>query len=66
MALLSEAGVAPRHGDPDTVIGYFTPSGQPCRIRARFRDGWIADLRIRTDGSFSLTQSLKITVAGHG
>lgn len=62
VALLHEAGVVSRDQDPETVMAWLTPSGNPARIIARFPDGWRADLRIRTDGSFSLTQSLKLQV----
>ncbi len=64
MPLLREAGVISREHDAETVMGWLSPSGEPRRIVARFPDGWRADLRIRVDGSFTLTQSLKIRVEG--
>lgn len=64
MPLLREAGVISQEQDAETVMAWLSPSGQPRRIIARFPDGWRADLRIHVDGSFSMTQSLKIKVAG--
>lgn len=64
--LLKEAGVVIPDGEPEIVYGYFDRQGGPRRIIARYPDGWRADLRIRVDGSFSLTQSIKIRVASHG
>ena len=63
--LLREAGVVLPDGEPEIVYGYLDQSGAPRRVIARYPDGWRADLRIRIDGSFSLTQSLKIRVASH-
>lgn len=62
VALLQAAGVVSRDQDPDTVMAWLTPSDNPARIIARFPDGWRADLRIRTDGSFRLIQSLNLKV----
>lgn len=63
--LLKEAGVVLPDGEPEIVYGYLDHQGGPRRIIARYPDGWRADLRIRVDGSFSLTQSLKIRVTAH-
>jgi hypothetical protein len=64
MPLLREAGVISRDHDADTVMAWLSPSGEPRRIIARFPDGWRADIRIRVDGSFTMTQSLKLRVEG--
>jgi hypothetical protein len=64
MPLLLEAGVISRDQDAETVMAWLTASGQPRRIIARFPDGWRADIRIRVDGSFTMTQSLKLRVEG--
>jgi len=66
MPLLREAGVISQDRDADTVMAWLSPSGEPRRIVARFPDGWRADIRIRVDGSFSMTQSLKLKAEIHG
>lgn len=66
MPLLREAGVISQDQDADTVMAWLSPSGEPRRIVARFPDGWRADLRIYVDGSFSMTQSLKLKAEIHG
>lgn len=63
MPLLREAGIA-LDGEPETVFGYVDRAGRPCRILARWAKGWRVDLRFRADGSYSLSQSLRLTVAG--
>lgn len=64
MPLLREAGVISQEHDADTVMAWLSPSGEPRRIIARFPDGWRADIRIHIDGSFTMTQSLKLQMAG--
>ncbi|WP_066517686.1 hypothetical protein [Sphingobium cloacae] len=64
LPLLREAGVLVPEGEPEIVYGYLDRSGAPRRVIARYADGWRADLRIRVDGSFSLTQSLRLKVTG--
>ena len=64
MALLHDAGVVNREDEPVAATGYYTVGGRPCRVRARFRDGWLVDLRIRSDGSFSWTKSINFKVGG--
>ncbi|NML88361.1 hypothetical protein HHL26_04680 [Sphingobium sp. TB-6] len=60
LPLLKEAGVMLPDGEPEIVYGYLDRQGGPRRIIARYPGGWRADLRIRVDGSYSLTQSLKL------
>jgi len=58
--VLEEAGVRASTGDPETAFGYRDGAGRPRRIVARYPDGWRADLRFHVDGTFSLTQSLRL------
>lgn len=60
MALLSQAGVRASAGEPHSVVGYYDPTGEPRRVVARYADGWRADLRFHVDGTYSLTQSLRM------
>ncbi|MDT7533745.1 hypothetical protein OVY48_09945 [Sphingobium sp. SA2] len=60
MALLSQAGVRASAGEPHSVVGYYDPAGEPRRVVARYADGWRADLRFHVDGTYSLTQSLRM------
>ena len=59
-ALLEQVGVRASAGEPVAVFGYYDAAGEARRIVARYADGWRADLRFHVDGSYSLTQSLRL------
>lgn len=61
--LLREAG-AMFDDEPDTAFGYYDREGNLRRVLARWPRGWRVDLRLHVGGSWSLTQSLRMTVAG--
>jgi hypothetical protein len=59
-AVLAEAGVRQSSGVPVAAFGYMDDQKRPRRIVARYADGWRADLRFHIDGTYSLTQSLRL------
>jgi hypothetical protein len=61
--LLDEAGVRIPGGDPEIVHGWVDAAGRPRRILARYAGGWRAEIRMYLDGTFSLSQSIKIKSA---
>lgn len=58
--VLDEAGVRASAGEPETAFGYVDATGKARRMVARYADGWRADLRFHVDGTYSLTQSLRL------
>ena len=59
--MLRDFGVA-HEDDPESVQAYWDAQGRPRRVHARWPDGWTATLFLHSDGGYSLSQNLKITV----
>lgn len=57
---LRECGQVGGDGDPVEAFAHFDSAGRLRRIHARYANGWRATLVIRIDGSWSLSQAIKI------
>lgn len=60
MKALEMVGVRPSAREPVAVFAYYDHAGELRRIVARYADGWRADVRFHVDGTYSLTQSLRV------
>lgn len=59
--LLREAGSVVGEGEPITAHAHYDRHGRVRRVHARYANGWRATLTFRSDGSYSLSQALKLT-----
>jgi hypothetical protein len=59
-ALLREAGPIAGDGDPTAAHAHYDPQGRVRRVHATYANGWRATLVLRVDGSFSLSQAIKL------
>lgn len=57
---LREAGSVGGEGQPTAAHAHFDRQGRLRRIHATYANGWRATLTLRTDGSYSLSQALKM------
>lgn len=62
--LLREAGFVGSEADPVACIATFDDGGNPRCVSARYEDGWSCRMRLRRDGSYSLTQSFRMVIGG--
>lgn len=60
---LREAGSVGGEGEPAAAHAHFDRQGRLRRIHATYANGWRATLTLRTDGSYSLSQALKLVSA---
>lgn len=65
-ALLRDAGFLGCQADPITCRATFDAEGKPRRVKARYPGGWNCRLTLHRDGTYSLTQSLTVTLRGKG
>lgn len=59
--LLRETSVIAGEGDPISAHGHYDTQGRPRRIHARYANGWRATLVMRLDGTYSISQAIKLT-----
>ena len=59
-ALLRDAGPIAGDGDPTHAHAHYDPQGRVRRVHATYANGWRATLVLRVDGSFSLSQAIKM------
>lgn len=57
---LRETGMIAGDGEPVEAHAHFDAQRRLRRIHARYANGWRATLNIRVDGSYSLSQALKL------
>lgn len=57
---LRDAGSVGGDGAPTAAHAHFDRQGRLRRIHATYANGWRATLTLRTDGSYSLSQALKL------
>jgi len=57
---LRECGSMGGDGDPVAAHAFYDNQGRLRRLHATYGNGWRATLVIRTDGSFSLSQAIKL------
>lgn len=62
--ILREAGFIGSEADPIAVRASFDDAGRPRRIHAQYADGWTCVMHMSLDGSHSLSQCLRMHVAG--
>lgn len=60
--LLRNAGFTGCQSDPLTCRATFDLEGNARRVKARYPGGWNCRLTLHRDGTYSLTQSLTITL----
>lgn len=63
-ALLRQAGFVGCGDDPVSARGRCNPDGSLRTIKARYPGGWCCRLTRHVNGTYSVTQSISITVAG--
>lgn len=57
---LRDAGSVGGEGEPTAAHAHFDRQGRLRRIHATYANGWRATLTLRVDGSYSLSQALKL------
>lgn len=62
--MLRKAGFVGTEEDPVTCRARFDRDGTPRSVKARYAGGWCCRLTIHKNGTFSLTQSISVTVRG--
>jgi hypothetical protein len=62
--MLRHAGFVGPDSDPTSVRVSFDADGRPRRVHARYADGWTCTMHLCADGSYSLSQSLRVRVSG--
>jgi hypothetical protein len=62
--MLRELGFVGTESDPTSVRASFDADGRPRRVHAHYADGWSCTLQLSIDGSFSLSQSVRMRVTG--
>ncbi|QPT09702.1 hypothetical protein [Sphingomonas paucimobilis] len=62
--ILRELGFVGPEGDPCRVTASHDDTGRWRRIHAHYPDGWTCVVNLRADGSYSMSQSLRLQVAG--
>lgn len=62
-AKLRETGVIAGDGDPVEAHAHFDAQRRLRRIHARYANGWRATLTIRVDGSYSLSQAIRMATS---
>lgn len=62
--MLRKAGFVASDVDPVRVSASFDHDGRPRRIHARYPDGWTCLLNLSLDGSYTLSQSLRMRIVG--
>jgi hypothetical protein len=58
--MLRETGVIAGDGDPVEASGHRDRAGKIRRMHARYANGWRATLSFRKDGTYSVSQALKL------
>ncbi|EQB31974.1 hypothetical protein [Sphingobium ummariense] len=59
-AKLRECGTMGGEGEPVQAHAHFDRQGRLRRIHAAYENGWRVTINIRLDGSYSLSQAIKI------
>jgi hypothetical protein len=62
--LLRKAGFIGSESDPISVRASFDDEGRPRRVHARYAEGWTCCMHLALDGSYSLSQSVRMRVTG--
>ncbi|HEX8485712.1 hypothetical protein [Sphingomonas sp.] len=62
--MLRQAGFIGSDSDPTSVRASFDADGRPRRIHARYAEGWTCAMHLSIDGSYSLSQSIRMRVSG--
>jgi len=62
--LLRKAGFVGSEVDPISVRASFDDEGRPRRVHARYPEGWTCVMHLAIDGSYSLSQSIRMRVTG--
>ncbi len=62
--MLRQAGFIGSERDPTSVRGSYDADGRPRRVHARYADGWTCTMHLAADGSYTLSQSLRMRVSG--
>jgi len=63
---LREAGSLAGDGDPVAAHAHYDRQGRLRRVHATYQNGWRATLVVRTDGSVSLSQAIKLVTLPKG
>lgn len=63
-AMLREMGFVGTDADPVSVRASFAPDGRPRSVKARYPGGWCCRLTLHKAGTYSMTQSISMTVGG--
>lgn len=64
--LLRDAGFIGSEADPISVRASFDRDDRLRRVHARYAAGWTCVLHMTADGSYSLSQSLRLRATGRG